>query len=299
MIARPKVVYNQVMPTKSKFILPNSFQLRDGIYYPKAKSSQSTYQKRWDHEASTDHLKSAIAVTSEIQSWQQLTLKASPFWDSHPKRKHYQVILELGCGYGRIPIYLSKARGVTCDDYVGVDISEVMLAKCSGYMTKYKVFTRAQRTLICHSADQLKLPENSVDLVISSAVLLHMGKPHARKALTQLAKALKPKGEIVLDSSFPNVYSPANYFDWMVTKLPITKTPNYLKYYSISEICELMESSGLTRKAGPFAIEPYSYGPLPKAIWKLPLPIFRHLNPRIQPYFPDWLAAVGYSVWTK
>ncbi len=100
-------------------------------------------------------------------------------------------ILDAGCGVGRWSIELAK-RGM---DVTGVDISREMInlakenAKRQNQTVKFLV----------SSLDKMKLPPNSFDFVISVTVLQHIvHDTKRRKAIYNLARALKPKGKMII-----------------------------------------------------------------------------------------------------
>ena len=85
-------------------------------------------------------------------------------------------MLEIGAGYGRIPLYLARARDVTWSAYCAVDISETMLQRFVEYREQFAPAPASRLYPVCASADELPLEDDSVDLALTSAVFLHMGK---------------------------------------------------------------------------------------------------------------------------
>ena len=52
------------------------------------------------------------------------------------------------------------------------------------------------------------MESDSVDLALTSAVFLHMGKGFVERAVAEIARVLKPGGQFVFDVSFPNAREP-------------------------------------------------------------------------------------------
>ena len=60
-------------------------------------------------------------------------------------------------------------------------------------------------------ADALPLEDDSVDLAITSAVFLHMGKSFVGARGREIARTLRPGGDFVFDVSFPNAHNPTSF----------------------------------------------------------------------------------------
>ncbi|BBX23270.1 methyltransferase [Mycolicibacter terrae] len=99
------------------------------------------------------------------------------------------VALDVGCGPGSITASLARAVG---EDglALGVDVSEPMLARA------VRVQAGAQAGFLRADAQRLPLRDNTVDAVISIAVLQLIPDPTA--ALGEMARVLKPGGRIAL-----------------------------------------------------------------------------------------------------
>ena len=124
-----------------------------------------------------DHVRSAVArAGTERIDCETLTGKTSPIWSIVPRGGTFGTVLEIGSGYGRIPLYLARERDVTWSTYCAVDISETMLRAVRRIPGTIRARSESRLYPICISADRLPLEDDSVDLALSSAVFLHMGK---------------------------------------------------------------------------------------------------------------------------
>jgi SAM-dependent methyltransferase len=263
------------------------FSRRGDVYYPPGEPAdtrpgEDRYRTLWDREADEDAVYSATGIASHgREDYQTLTGTRQRLWREFPGR-HLGTILEIGCGYGRVPMLLSRERGVTCDRYLGVDISQSMLARFARYRSRYDVFPGSDLYLVCCSAEKLPLPESSVDLVISSAVFLHMGKQYVRSTHELIGRVLKPGGDLVIDTSFPNSHCighlPARVFGWFAPH-----KPNRGRYWSRGELTRLMHDTGVAAKCGSFTIEATDFALFPDRIRKLHVPLARSINRRLTP----------------
>src|SRR3990170_3917422 len=123
----------------------NDFELRDGIYFPKnyGELANSKYRQQWNKEAITDHIRSAIARSSQgKENYATLTAKVANIWRLFPVNKHFDSI---------------------------IDIAETMLRYYLKYKEKYDFFPSAEFYLVCTSAEKLPLENDSIDFVFSSA----------------------------------------------------------------------------------------------------------------------------------
>jgi SAM-dependent methyltransferase len=240
-------------------------------------SGASAYRERWEREAAEDHVRSAIANTPTGRPTEELlTAKISPLWSRFPENRRVGTLLDLGAGYGRIDLYLAREKQLACDTFWAVDISETMLRKLLEYRERYGVYADAETWAVCASADDLPFADDSVDLVVSSAVFLHMGKRFVEQSVREVARVLKPGGNFVFDVAFPNKRNPSS---WLPRLKPTPlRNPNALKYWTRPQVEQLIATSGLAAKSGGFEVRPGSYAAIPKRLGPLAVPGARKVN---------------------
>lgn len=268
------------------------------IFHPAAAvDANDAYRAIWNQEADQDAVYSATGVVSHGQEdYATLTVTRQPLWTGFPRR-HFGTIMEVGCGYGRVPLILSREQGVSCDRYIGVDIAANMLARFARYRRQYDVFPGADIKLVCASAEQVPLEPDSVDLVISSSVFLHMGKQFVSETFAHIARVLRPGGAIVFDTSFPNGHAigmiPVRLYGWFAPN-----KPNRVKHYTRRELVRLMQSSGLAAKVGTYTIEPTVFAIMPTHFRTLRIPLAARLNRLFSPppRFLENVVATMYSI---
>ena len=98
------------------------------------------------------------------------------------------IVLDVGCGDGRL-----CWRYRICDpgNYIGADVAP-------GLLETVRAKTQGQARTVLAVAEDLRLPDRSVDLVICSEVFEHLPNPEA--ALAEFSRVLKPQGRIVIQS---------------------------------------------------------------------------------------------------
>lgn len=250
--------------------------VRDGLYHRAGEEHVSDYRRRWEDEAGEDHVRSAIAAGATAQvDYDSLTSKIAPVWDLIPRGRDLGTVLEIGAGYGRIPLYLARERDVEWSAYCALDISETMLRRLLDYRNR---FAPGESPLyaICASADALPLQDGEIDTVLTSVVFLHMGKAFVARAVREIARVLRPGGQIVFDASFPNARNPSNLL--LQAKPKRLRAPNYMKFWTRQEVESLLESSGLTEKTGPLEVVAGAHEVLPRRLGPVPVPLARPVN---------------------
>ncbi|BAY46897.1 type 11 methyltransferase [Scytonema sp. HK-05] len=285
----------------------NDFQLRDGIYFPKDyEQLNSTEQKqRWDKIGKTYYGSQKIEQAEETspikQDYTLLTGRPGGTWNKFPINKSVDSILEIGCGYGRIPLFLSKEKNLKCQKYYGIDISESLLRRLLKCKQEYDFFPEAEFYIICASAELLALEDNSVDLVISNCVFMHIPEAQIRNLLVEISRVLKPGGTFVFNHSFHNKSCPSHKIHNLVRRLSPKQNSVYLKQYSGSEIEAMLTASGMKEKCPQYTVEPtQEYAILPETIKGVKIPFAKLINRSLKPSSTmKETLAYGYSAYSS
>jgi ubiquinone/menaquinone biosynthesis C-methylase UbiE len=104
-------------------------------------------------------------------------------------------ILDVGCGPGVMVECVSQR----CLRYWGMDLSKAMIAKCREQFSSQDVLS-----FCVAGIEHLPFRTNSFDNILCMGVLEYLD--HHRRALKELARALKPGGTLIL--TVPNILSP-------------------------------------------------------------------------------------------
>ncbi|MCC5624301.1 class I SAM-dependent methyltransferase [Nostoc sp. CHAB 5715] len=267
------------------------FELRDGIYFPNdyEQLNNTQHKKRWDAIGKTYYGSQKIekvADTSPIkQDYTLLTGTPGGTWNKFPLNKSVDSILEIGCGYGRAPLHLSKAKNLRCEKYYGIDISEPLLRRLLKVKQEYNFFPEAEFNLICNSAEILPLEDNSIDLVISNCVFMHIPDAQLINLLADISRVLKPGGIFVFNHSFHNKSCPSHIIHNFIRRLnPFVRNPVYLKQYTSAEINDMLATAGMKAKCPQYSVEPtQEYAILPETIKAIPVPFANAINRSLKP----------------
>ncbi|NEO88066.1 MAG: class I SAM-dependent methyltransferase [Spirulina sp. SIO3F2] len=200
-------------------------------------------------------------------------------WNELPIEREYNSILEIGCGDGRASIHLSKNRGLDCQQYCGIDISEPQLRRLQVFKTAYDFYPSAQFTLICMPAKELPLPDASVDLVISDAVFMHLTKTDLCFLMKEVRRVLKPGGLLGFRNSFHNRECLGHIIRNFARRFAPNRNPLYSYQHSLSEVYDLFEQSDLNDPENPIQIKPNGqYRLLPHHLGQKKVPFAQTIN---------------------
>lgn len=96
-------------------------------------------------------------------------------------------ILDVGCGTGQTAAYLAYKYGAKV---TGIDVSPTMVAKAKKRIKKNRLPVK----IIQGSIEEIPLPDNHFDFIISESVLSFVNKP---RALNEIFRLLKSGGRFV------------------------------------------------------------------------------------------------------
>ena len=153
----------------------------------------NNYKDTWNNRV-TDLKSGAIAVDG---STDEETLLSNGLWTANQMKSALNinsedVVLELGCGVGRI----GKQLTPHCKKWIGVDISENMINVAKERLkddnnTEFHVLLRN---------DLKQIPDNYVDKAYSVAVFCHLDKEDLFNYLRELRRIIKPSGTLYVET---------------------------------------------------------------------------------------------------
>ena len=226
----------------------------------------------WDDEAGSDHVAAAAAV-AEHDADDIFVKLPRLLRELDLEGKDY---LDLGCGYGRTLLYAARRLGPA--SAAGVDVSAVMLGKARVYADQLGASVALARA----SIDALPLPAESVDVVYSSAVLLHLPTEMATRTMREAVRVLRPGGQAIFEDCLVGWLNPDGIQTKIVTTLGRRSLRTaWVRTYRRSEV------EAMVRAAGPISsatIDVEGYRLLPKSLGGLQLtplkPFIARVNER-------------------
>ena len=279
------------MSTSINSSLQENFQYHDGIFFPKDYEilSVANQKQLWDKIGSVYYQTQKAEELSQDDlraiDYQQITGKIGGLWNRFPHDRHFETVLEIGCGYGRASINLSKEKNLSCSHYYGIDISEPLLRRLLYFKQAYDFYPSATFNLICNSAETLPLADDSVDLIISNAVLMHIEKEKVEALLLEASRVLKPGGAFVLNNSFHNRNCPGHILRNLSRKIyPFGANSIYLNQQTLAEVESLLKDANIAEKCSKVVVEPNPhYVLLPEELGRFKVPLAGGINRRLNP----------------
>lgn len=144
------------------------------------KELEKYYEKKWEKEG----YKRGVKVNGiNISNIFQKEREKSAFKFLNPKKS--DVILDAGCGKGKLAIKISKK----CKKIYGVDITKNAFSKASKKSSKNIIFKKM-------NIEELKFRNNTFDKIVCVEALEHVINP--KRVIKEFSRVLKKKGKLVL-----------------------------------------------------------------------------------------------------
>jgi ubiquinone/menaquinone biosynthesis C-methylase UbiE len=257
---------------------------KNGIWVTKEIAEQTV----WDKLAKENPTHAVISAADEAAAAE----KSKPqIADIKQHVSSDSVLLDLGCGYGRVAKYLLPQQSLS--HYVGVDSAYEMLQLFKEHYEHSEVEQRTPLTLVNADIHTLPLINQSVDVVVVSAVFLHNHKSVVKQSVEELKRVMKPGATLLVYSSFPRKWTLMGLqgvlYQGLLNLLGKPMTNGPVRYYSKRELKNLFkEFSHIEYVYDGFAV-------LPKTIIILPgilerwyrLGIANPLNRLLERVMPD------------
>ena len=174
-------------------------------------------------------------------------------------------LLDIGCGYGGLLIYLYRLMGFT-QPMEGLDSCPLMLKRAHKELQQRNLESAIHLRL--GFATKLPYPDSTFDVVLCSYVIKHLSDPLFREMLQEVKRVLKPGGRFCVWEAAPSRYRFMNVWNLKLLRMGT----------SVIHLRTPEELSALIQEAGFIIEQPfgqglyYYYPPLPRVgfIAKLP-----------------------------
>jgi ubiquinone/menaquinone biosynthesis C-methylase UbiE len=157
-------------------------------------------------------------------------------------------VLDIGCGYGGLLIYLNRKVGFT-QVMEGLDCSTLMVTRAQAEMRKRGLdsLIRIRQGL----ATKLPYPDSSVDVILSTYVIKHLSDELFLQMLKEAMRVLKPGGRICLWEAAPSQNIYLQVLNLKLLKMGVSTA--YLR--TAGQLRKCLESAGFS------GLQPYGHGP--------------------------------------
>jgi len=161
------------------------------------KQKEAEFHNKVRDEKLKDNQTDYKSLTSN-KKFYRITRKSNEFVDGWlVKRCKNKRVLDYCCGNGEKTIFLAKNGA----DAVGIDISDTSIENARKSADLEAVGDKT--SFFVMDAEMTQFPDSYFDFIVCSGVLHHLD---TEKAFRELARILKPEGQIICDE--PLVYNP-------------------------------------------------------------------------------------------
>ena len=237
----------------------------------------------WDTLAKENPIHAAISATDEDAE----RIKGAAWIEMLRTQAEDGIILDVGCGYGRIAKYLLPQRQMR--GYIGVDSSIEMLTR---FQERYAQRPEEQMTpllLVQSDIDDLPLRDRCVSNAFVSAVFLHNHKQTTIRSIESIARVLTPGGKLFVMSSFPNGVSLTGFFGYLyqlyLTMVGRGHQNGPVRYFSANEVRSMLAAFSHVE------ISRVGFEVIPKSFFFLPNSVSQRYMRWVSRPINGWLAA--------
>lgn len=155
--------------------------------------NRSNYKQIWNGVSRTEELaKMAVSGSADEESYQTSGEATKNIILKLVGVSSADVVLEIGAGVGRVGAFLAPV----CKEWIGVDVSENML----GHIKRRLADFQNVRTVASNGYDLSAIPSDSVDVVYSMVVFMHLDEWERFSYIKEGFRILKPGGRMLVDN---------------------------------------------------------------------------------------------------
>ena len=212
----------------------------------------------WDGFAESAPIHAVISGEDEVAEQRKSALQID---EIEALVSESTVLLDLGCGYGRIAKYLLPRKRLAA--YIGIDGSSTMLRMFKARHDSSMQESATPAVFVHGDMARLPILDGSIDLIVVSAVFLHNHKSIVRSAMSEVGRVLKTGGRILVYSSFPRKATAmgiqGTVYQALLNVVGSPKRNGPVRYYSKRELKDLFNGfSSLRLKPTGFEVMPKS-----------------------------------------
>jgi SAM-dependent methyltransferase len=155
--------------------------------------NRSNYKKIWNEVAyDEDHAKTAVSGSANEEDFQRSGKSTGAYLAEVLGVSQEDVVLEIGAGVGRVGPFLAPI----CKEWIAVDVSENMLAHVRRRLSKFGNV----RTVATNGYDLREIPSESVDVVYSTVVFMHLDEWERFSYIREGFRILRRGGRMLVDN---------------------------------------------------------------------------------------------------
>lgn len=199
--------------------------------------------------APCQHLEKDISIDPFVSDW-LVNTNGNLYWRARGNLRRYpiprwpffygngQVLVDVGCGWGRWSIAAARAGFKP----IGIDVHIDALA-AAGRVTRQ---VGVQADFVCAGAERLPFRSGSIDVLFSYSVLQHLDREKVAAFFKEASRVLKPEGACLIQ--LPNKTGLYNILLQAKRKFTDARAGTFeMRYWSKSNIQGVVEKAGLER----------------------------------------------------
>ena len=188
---------------------------------------RNNYKLTWDELAKTSNSsKTYVAGYLEEEKFEKTAKKTISVLQETTKINQSDIVLEIGCGVGRVGKPISKL----CKKWIGTDISSNML----GHARKRLEDIQNIELLELSDVGLAEISTDSVDLVYCTVVFMHLYEWDRYKYVKEAHRVLKEGGRLFVDN-----FDITTDIGWKLFEegynIPASERPPYLSSFSTGD----------------------------------------------------------------
>lgn len=151
------------------------------------------YRQVWDSvSTSYDEARVSVCATADLAEYERSGIDTAATIEGTVKLSPSDVVLEIGCGTGRIGLHLAGR----CARWIGADVSPNMLAHAQAALC------HLHNVSFCplNGSDLEGFADNSVDVAYCSGVFMHLDEWDRYRYVEEMFRVLKPRGRVYFDN---------------------------------------------------------------------------------------------------
>lgn len=194
-------LYRKILPlglrTKINKIFPLGYRMSIQNFFTLGKSklpeSRHEYKSTWNYLSKTaQQATSYVSGEKEENELRATAEQIRQVLDGSVGVKPNDVILEIGCGIGRVGLALAPV----CKQWIGCDVSSNMLQYARQRLESYSNVELIEVS----GFDLHQVPDESIDLVYCTVVFMHLDEWDRYNYILEAYRVLRPGGRIFVDN---------------------------------------------------------------------------------------------------
>jgi ubiquinone/menaquinone biosynthesis C-methylase UbiE len=160
---------------------------------PQTIRPRSAYKPVWNELSVTEEMaKLAVSGFVEEEKYFATAEETRRSLESSVGLKAQDVVLEIGCGVGRVGMVLAPS----CKRWIGCDVSSNMLKHAARRLSQHKNVSLVEVS----GFDLRPIPDGSVDMVYCTVVFMHLDEWDRFNYVLEAYRVLRPGGRVFIDN---------------------------------------------------------------------------------------------------